>query len=281
MAQKIILTKKQVAYVTDNRFTMTGAAMARVLGFTKTIINQFILKNGLAIPDDLKEKLRLKALSAAYKIKMDSSYAKEKEFIREHYLTMPLKQIGAKFGHSGNFIKAKLTEMGLVIPEDILYQRRQDVRFKTGSSPPNKGKKLSPEQYQALSKSMFKKGGRSLNEKKIGSIQIRYGYSRSGRKQIRPIRWKKIGHKKWKEVHVINWEHANQRTVPAGHVIWFRNKDTLDVRIKNLELISQAESLKRNRAAFNELDPELKKAQKLVNKLTKKIYGKKQTNRSE
>lgn len=51
--------------------------------------------------------------------------------------------------------------------------------------------------------------------------------------------------KRWRAVHLLLWESHNG-PIPAGHKVVFRNGDKRDIRIDNLEMISNAECMRRN-----------------------------------
>ena len=97
-------------------------------------------------------------------------------------------------------------------------------RFKPGIIPPNKGKKVRPETYEKMRGTMFKKGSLPHNTQPMGTEQLRSdGYI-----------WRKIGHKKWKQVHRILWEE-NYGPVPAGHIVSFK-KEFLEISLQRCAL---------------------------------------------
>jgi len=51
--------------------------------------------------------------------------------------------------------------------------------------------------------------------------------------------------RRWKYVHIELWEEHNG-PLPAGHNIVFRNGDKTDIRLENLECISDADLMRRN-----------------------------------
>lgn len=253
--------------------------MGRIFGLGKNSLAQYMRNNGLQAPADLQIKFRAQSVAAAYAKAAETKYKNIDPYILANYLTMPLKVIGENLGgRSGRFIVDRLAAHNLKVPPEVTEQHKINVRFKKGSTPKNKGKKMSVEQYAIASKSFFKKGQRSTNYQRIGSIHIRQSHKR--RNGGKPYKWKKIGKDKWRELHILVWEKANNKKVPTGYCIWFKDKNTLNVKIGNLELITRAENLKRNRADYLQLPPELKKTKTLLKKLKKKIYGKEQTNRS-
>lgn len=53
---------------------------------------------------------------------------------------------------------------------------------------------------------------------------------------------------RWQYLAIVVWDRSHG-SVPAGHCLWLRNGNSLDCHLENLELITQAERLRRNIAA--------------------------------
>ena len=107
-------------------------------------------------------------------------------------------------------------------------------RFKKGSVPPNKGKKMSPEVYEKVKETMFKKGNSPVNHREVGSERINVdGY----------IEIKVAEPNVWRLKHRIIWEQHNG-VIPAGYNVQFKNHNTQDCRIENLYIISKAEQMR-------------------------------------
>ena len=107
-------------------------------------------------------------------------------------------------------------------------------RFKKGSVPPNKGKKMSPEVYEKVKETMFKKGNSPVNHREVGSERINVdGY----------IEIKVAEPNRWKLKHRIIWEQINGE-IPKGYNVQFKNHNTQDCRIENLYIISHAEQMR-------------------------------------
>lgn len=113
--------------------------------------------------------------------------------------------------------------------------------FKKGSIPWNKNVKglhHSPE-------TEFKKGIIPINKMKIGSIIIRSGWHKS-RQPRRYIKIKDDG-------NVTDWEYyaryvfKQYEPLRKGYVVWHIDGRSLNDNIENLEQISRAEALYRNR----------------------------------
>lgn len=75
-------------------------------------------------------------------------------------------------------------------------------------------------------------------------------------------------HRRWKSVHAITWEEAHGE-VPAGHLVVFRDRNTQNIELGNLELVSRAENMRRN--TIHRYPPELKSTIRQLSKLKRAI----------
>ncbi|NIS38031.1 HNH endonuclease, partial [Candidatus Saccharibacteria bacterium] len=139
-------------------------------------------------------------------------------------------------GRSYNSIAMHMRYLGLKRPQHISDKLRAQSYFKKDHTPWNKDKKvgsMSPD-------TEFKKGNIPPNTKYDGAITIRHNYKRGmAYKHIR------ISKNNWMMYHVYVWE-KHHGPVPKNHIIVFKNRDTLDCRIENLECISLRENARRN-----------------------------------
>ena len=111
-----------------------------------------------------------------------------------------------------------------------------DTRFKKGTVPPNKGKKMSAEQYAKSSSTMFKKGGIPQNYRPVGSERVNVdGY----------IEIKIADPSKWELKHRFIWEESNGK-IPAGMNLIFKDNNPLNVKLDNLMLVTRAENMEMN-----------------------------------
>jgi phage protein len=111
-----------------------------------------------------------------------------------------------------------------------------DTRFKKGNVPPNKGKKMSAEQYAKASRTMFKKGNISHNYRPVGSERVNVdGY----------IEIKVADPSKWELKHRVVWEESNGK-IPAGMNLIFKDNNPLNTKLDNLMLVTRAENLEMN-----------------------------------
>lgn len=139
-----------------------------------------------------------------------------------------------------------------------------DGRIKPGSTPPNKGKKMTPEQMEKYKHTFFQKGHLPHNTKKDGEISRRScGYQ-----------FIRISLSEWEFLHRYNWMQKHGE-IPKGMNVAFVDGNRDNCSINNLELVSDAVLAERNR--LSNYPAELQGAIKSLNKLNKQLknYGKK------
>lgn len=116
-----------------------------------------------------------------------------------------------------------------------------DCRFKKGNQPANKGKKMTPEQYEKCKATMFHKGHVSANHMEVGE----YTHTADGY-LVQKVQEQGTLQERFAYVHRLIWEKHNG-PIPEGKIVSFLdgNKDNCD--IDNLALIDMQENLELNR----------------------------------
>lgn len=141
------------------------------------------------------------------------------------------------------------------------HQKGINTQFKAGNSSWNKGIKglqLGGE------KGWFKKGNVPPNThpEGDGAVSIRYT------KGI-PYKYIRVELGKWRQLHTHTWEQANGAKLPKGHIVVFKDGDTMNCALDNLEMISCKDNMLRN--TIQRYPSEVKDSIRLLNKLTKTI----------
>jgi hypothetical protein len=248
-----VLTVENIRFIKKNRFKMSGTDMAEHFGVGKNVVNIYMRRNGLALPKELQLKLRGAAISKRYsKIKHPAD-----AIIKRRYLTTPEKKLASILGRSDTYVRGRMAKLGLIVPREIIEQRKADSRIKPGHTPLNKGKKqseyMSAEAIERTKSTRFKKGQLPSNTKdRDGVIVIRHDHPHrnSGNRKLKFIR---ISLGKWQMYHQYKWEKKNGK-VPAGHCLWFKDGDSLNCKLQNIELITRKENYLRNSASQNLTD---------------------------
>jgi len=165
-------------------------------------------------------------------------------------------EIGVILGRTARSIYSKAIQLGLGSSPDKIrraglmscnHPRSVASRFTKGHHPSNKGKKMSPEVYSKVARTMFKKGRPPLNHREVGSERVNvYGY----------IEIKVAEPNRWRLKHRVIWEQANGE-IPRGCNIQFKNHNPLDCRIENLYLISRSDQMAKENSVFAKYPTEL------------------------
>ena len=150
-----------------------------------------------------------------------------------------------------------------------LIKGGKKFRFTPGHTPFNKGKEMPTEVYDKVKATMFKPGNRPHNWKPDGTIVERKDADQSGRIYL----YYKVADSKWILYHQKIWTDANG-PIPNKHIVTFKDGNTRNCQLENLQCISMKENVIRN--SIHRFPEEIKEVIKLTTKLNKKINGKKQ-----
>lgn len=261
------LNDKQIAFIRKNSKKMLGTDIADKIGVSKGIVNRFIRKNGIG---PAKEDINLWRAKKMFK----PFTPDEDSYIINNISGSSLKQIAKELKRTSAYVGNRARQLGL---GNIIEQKVLASRIKFGQSPPNKGKKqhefMSREAIERTKATRFKKGQLPHNTKeKDGVITIRHDHlDRGGR----PYKFIRLSVGNWYPLNQYKWEKKYGK-LPLGMCLWFKDGNSLNCTLKNLEVITRAENLKRNRMNYLDMPQELRTASRLLKKLNKKIYGKEQ-----
>lgn len=167
----------------------------------------------------------------------------QKQQIKDEYLTKPVKRLANELGCTGGRIMRFLKRNGLEIPKAIIEKRKRDSQKKKGDIPFNKGLKrkdyMSASSIEKVKRTQFKKGNKPHNTKFDGAIVARKDSSGISYKYIR------IEKGVWQLLHRHIWQQVHGE-IPDGYLVAFKDGNTENVNIENLELISMTENMYRN-----------------------------------
>jgi hypothetical protein len=168
---------------------------------------------------------------------------KEDQFLKDNYHRIPAKRMAKMLGRSEGTARQRMKLLGIIVPPEIVEKFRLESRFKKGAAPVNKGKKqtdfMSKEAIERTKNTRFKKGQLPHNSKSDNAISIRADKSGAVYKYIR------ISKGKWALLHRYNWEKKHGK-IPKGLNLVFRDRDTMNCDISNLEALTNAQLMKRN-----------------------------------
>ena len=169
----------------------------------------------------------------------------DEQKIKDEYLSKPTKGLADEIGISYGRVMRFLHKNGLSIPKELIEERKQAGRMKKGNTPFNKGKKqieyMSEEAIARTLKTRFKKGQRPHNTNKQGdgAISVRKDSDGTCYKYIR------VSLNRWELYHRHLWE-SEHGEIPKGRIVVFKDGNSMNVTLDNLELITRAENMYRN-----------------------------------
>lgn len=158
------------------------------------------------------------------------------------------------------------------------HENSKKCQFKKGHPTYNKGKKMPAEVREKVKHTFFKKGNLPANtykEAEAGVISVRKDNGGRFYKFI------KIAHGKWMLLHRYLW-HEAYGDVPPCHVVVFKDGDSMNCTLDNLECITMAENMQRN--TIHNLPEEIKAnidLTRLLNRKIKRLTNNNQTNESK
>lgn len=138
-----------------------------------------------------------------------------------------------------------------------------DGRFKRGDTPINKGTKG----LMKSNKTSFKRGNTPHNARKVGSIvkvKDKNGFLYMRIKIAEPNEWQML--------HAYIWEHKHGK-IPKGYCVVFKDKNTLNMSLDNLMLVSRNELLSLNKK-YSTIDTSLKEVALQVIKIQNEVIKK-------
>lgn len=189
----------------------------------------------------------------------------QKTQIKEEYLTKSLNQLGREVNATSPRIQRFLKRNGLIIPKKILQKRIQDSYKKPGHIPYNTGLKqkdyMSEEAIKRSAQSRFKKGGIPPNTLKLNTIVQRKDSSGRFYAYIKTAKGLELYHR-------YLWEQ-NFGEIKENYMISFKDDDTNNFDLNNLEMISKAENMLRN--SKSDFPKEIIPTMVLINEINKQL----------
>jgi len=242
---RFIFTSDQERYFLENWTTQSCKEMGEKFGIAGAVVQRFLKRNGIVIPKQLSYKIRAKKLIGRTVVTPGQD-----EQIKALYLTMPVKTLARHLGIGDTALIKRLKTLDLVIPRHIIEQRKKDSQLKHGNIPVNKGLKqteyMSPEAIERTKRTRFKKGDIPHNAyNEIGKIVIRQKKDGSERYKYICLA---VG--KWMLYHQYIWRKYHG-DIPSGMVIRFKDGDSMNCEISNLECVTLAENLRLNNLTDN------------------------------
>lgn len=159
---------------------------------------------------------------------------------KANYWQKPWSEVLAAFNEKFNCNITKYALKGIRHKLELHNGITDGGRFEKGHVPVNKGKPLSPEVLEKISKTWFQKGHQPANTLPVGS-RVRWCDKRDGcsywATKIKAEGSHRTG--AWKMDHYILWEKHFGK-VPEGHVLVFIDGNTDNLTIENLRCVKRS-----------------------------------------
>ncbi len=245
---KKVLNKDRIDFILKNRLKMASGDISKELGISKDVVRRYLVDNNLQVPKEVWIKFRSD--------KRKKPFTKEEDdFIHENIESKNQKWIAKELGRSINYVQKRMRELGY---SDLLKEKSEISIFKKGNKSWNKGTKG----LTSANSTSFKKGNKPHNTKEDGAISIRKDTSGCSYKYIR------ISESNWELLQFVNWRKVHGE-IPKGYILIFKDGDSINCEVSNLELISREENMKRS--SIHNYPEELIPVVRLIGKLNKKI----------
>lgn len=203
----------------------------------------------------------------------------EVSFIRENYLRMSNQQLAESIGRTALSVSYRLQVLKLTRPRHnwtkeelkFLKSHASDLSHKemaTALSCSLQSVKAALKNYHVKSgrTGYFTKGHRPWNFRKkgivTGGIQTQFKKGQDPKNTLydgcitirrdhvkerngRPYKWIRLAKGKWELYHRWLWVQKNG-PIPAGHIVTFKDGNSLNADYSNLQMITMAENARRN-----------------------------------
>jgi hypothetical protein len=252
---RTVVTPEQIQFTKENYLKMSASDIDKKFNTSKGVTRRIIKKEGLHVPTELINKLRGEKNSKPFS-------KEEDDIIRNNILNISYKAISKLLGRGESGTHQRCHQLGF---GELMKQKSINSRFNKGHEPLNKGKRMTEEMKEKIKHTFFQKGHLPHNTKDDGSISVRND------KRGIPYMHYRVSLSKWIPLHHKVWIDENGE-IPKGHNVIFKNKNTLDVRLENLECISNTENMLRN--TIQRYPDDLKLQLKKISKLKRIIKNK-------
>lgn len=164
--------------------------------------------------------------------------SREDQYLKNNYSKFARRELALNLGRTQASVQNRLIKLGIKLPVEERNKRLLEHIFKPGQTPWNKGIycRNSPA-------TEFKKGSKPVNTKPIGTVSVREKKKMGG--GVQKYLHYKISDNKWVLLHRLLWEQ-NYGKIPDGYVVRFKDGDSMNCVLENLELISRTENRNRN-----------------------------------
>jgi hypothetical protein len=190
----------------------------------------------------------------------------EDQYLTDNYLIFSSHELERQLDRPHGTVRQRYKLLGLIVPYSLKERFKNESCFQKGVKPFNAGiprvSWMSSKGIKKVSQSQYKPGNLPWHTHKSNEV----------------VKWQKPGEKPYliiyikptvrKYLHRHIWEQTNGR-IPKGQKIVFKDGNTLNCNLDNLEIVSDSEMMKRNSA--QRFGPEIFKIIQLRGALNRQI----------
>lgn len=259
-----VITPEIATYIRENYLKFSSTDIAEKFDVSKSAVLRFRKKNKLIVSIEVTNEFK-RIKSYVHLTEADLKY------IKENIATKSIKQVAKDIGRCPIKTAKAAKELGFA---EVIKQKAKDSHFQKGNISPTSGKNISEfmsaETIAKFKANQFKKNSIPHNALDVGEERI--VTHKKTKKSYYMIKLE--GERKLIYKHTHVWETTNGK-VPKGFVVVFKDSDTFNCVIDNLECISRAELMSRNTIQRypKELKSQIRKLatlNNLINKAKKK-----------
>ncbi len=258
------LTPQAKRHLMAHYTTTPNKELARTLGCPLYMVKNFALAQGLR-----KSKAYIKSGANGKK----PFTPKEAAYVRKHYANAPTAVVADTIGHPASSVYRLATRLGLkksaafnASPQSGRLQKGNSVGksswFQPGQKAHNKGKRMPASVRAKVARTWFTKGHLPHTTTYDGHISVRRD------KHGRSYQFIRIALGQHVHLHRKLWTDAHG-AVPKGYCVAFKDGDSMNCTLENLECITMAERMRRT--SIHNYPPEVRTTMRLLGKLNKTI----------
>lgn len=264
---KTVITPEIAHYILNNYMNLSSRKIGENCSLSKTAVLNYMRKNNLVVPAEIFKTWKKATRKKPYTLQ-------EHEYIKANIANMSIKELAKQLKRCSATLLKEAHQIGLT---DIIWNKKKASQLQPGNVPVNKGMKMhefmSPKQLAVFKSNQYKKGSTPHNALADGSEVQRV--DKSG---IIYTLIKVPGLRKLVLKHRFVWETFHGKKIPYRHKITFKDGDTFNFAIENLECISYEAQMIKN--SIHQYPEELKELLHIKGAITRQINKKQNDNRN-
>ncbi len=247
MKKQIKYTKSQIKFLAEKYKEMNSRDLTELFNKTfgqsrtESAIRTVMFKRKIKCGREPKDRL-----VTHYRLFTDEHI----QYLRDNYKYISLAEITVRFN---SHFKTEMTrgQINAALTRNKISSGRTGC-FKKGQKPWNEGVKG----YMGPNRTSFKKGSVPANRKPLWTERIgKDGYIEMKVPEKNPYTGFST---RYKHKHIWIWEQHNNKKVPKGHAVIFKDSNNRNFDPDNLELVTRHELLRINQHGYKESPEEVK-----------------------